>query len=122
MKTANTKKSSVSKIFCAAVLGVAASVSVAASAGDYSETRVTTSAEGLRTTSVSYVDLDLSSAQARDTLERRLTRAALKVCGSPYRGTAGSLAQAVENQSCSDNAVAEAMRSISATQVAVAGR
>lgn len=122
MKTATIKKSSVSKILCAAVLGVAASVSVAASAADYGETRVTTSAEGLRTTTVSIADLDLNSVDARDTLHRRLEMAALKVCGSPYRGTAGSLAQAVENKNCADSAVAEALRSISETEVAVATR
>ena len=122
MKTATIKKSSVSKILCAVVLGVAASVSVATSAADYSETLVTTSAEGLRTTSVSYTDLDLNSVEARDILNRRLERAAIKVCGSPYRLTAGSLAQAAENRNCADSAVAEAMRSISETQVAVATR
>ena len=122
MKAATIKKSSVSKILCAAVLGVAASVSVAASAADYSETRVTISAEGLRTTSVSIADLDLNSAESRDTLHGRLEMAALKVCGSPYRGTAGSLAQAVENKNCANSAVAEALRSISETEVAVAAR
>ena len=122
MKTAITKKSSVSKTFCAALLGVAASASVAVSAADYSQTHVTTSTEGLRTTTVSYADLDLSSAEAQETLRRRLSRAALKVCGSPNLRITGSLARAAENQNCSDNAVAEAMRSIAATEVAVAAR
>jgi UrcA family protein len=122
MNTSTGKNSSVSILMAAAVFAVAASVSVAASAGNYSETRVTTSAEGLRTTTVSYADLDLNSVTARETLQHRLSRAALKVCGSPYRATAGSLAQAAQNRSCSDNAVAEAMRTISVSQMAVAGR
>ena len=122
MKAATIKKSSVSKAICAAVFAVAASVSFAASAGDYSEVHVTSSAEGLRTTTVSYADLDLSSVEAQETLRLRLNRAALKVCGSPHLRIAGSLARAAQNQSCSDKAVAEAMHAISASQMAVAGR
>ena len=122
MKAAISKTPSFSKIFCAALFTVAAGVSAVASAGDYGETLVTTTLEGLRTTSVSYADLDLSAADAREALERRLSRAARKVCGSPYRVTTGSLSQAFENKQCADNAVAAAMRDISESDVAIAAR
>ena len=122
MKTATSKTPFFSKVFCAALFTVAAGVSAVAHAGDYSETRVTTTSEGLRTTSVSYADLDMAAADSREALERRLSRAALKVCGSPFRATAGSLSQAVQNKKCSDNAVAAAMREMSASDVTVTAR
>lgn len=105
-----------------ALFAVAASLSVIATAGSDSATQVTTTAEGLRTTTVSYADLDLGSAEAQDTLHRRFRRAALKVCGSPNRNTAGSLAQAEKNRDCAQNVVAEGMRTISTRQEVVAGR
>lgn len=114
MKTAFNKTPTFSKVFCAALFTVAAGISAVAHAGDYSETLVTTTAEGLRTTSVVYSDLDLSAPDAQKVLKRRLNRAALKVCGSPSRhDTAGSLARAFENRQCADNAVATALRDIS---------
>ena len=124
MKTTISKTPTFSKVFCAALFTIAAGVSAVASAGDYSETRVTTSAEGFRTTTVDYADLDLSAADAQKVLKRRLNRAALKVCGSPSRRfTAGSLAQAFENRECADNAVATAMRDIAGRDaVTVAAR
>jgi UrcA family protein len=122
MKTATSKTPFFSKVFCAALFTVAAGVSAVASAGDYSETLVTTTSEGLRTTSVSYADLNLSAADAREALEFRLSHAARKVCGSPYRSDVSSLAQAVENKQCANNAVAAAMRDISERDVAIAAR
>ena len=122
MKTTISRTPTFSKVFCAALFTVAAGVSAVASASDYSETLVTTTAEGLRTTSVSYADLDLNAADAQEALERRLSRAARKVCGSPYRATAGSMSQASENRQCADNAVAAAMRDISESDVAIAAR
>jgi UrcA family protein len=113
MKTTFFRTPTFSKVFCAALFTVAAGVSAVANAADYNETRVTTTAEGFRTTSVTYADLDLGTADAQKVLKRRLKRAALKVCGSPsHRFTAGSLAQAFENRECADNAVATAMRDI----------
>ncbi len=105
-----------------ALFAFAASLSVIATAGNDSASRVTITAEGLRTTTVSYADLDLGSAEAQDTLHRRFRRAALKVCGSPNRSTAGSLAQAAENRDCAENVVAQGMRTISTRQAIVAGR
>ena len=122
MKTAISKTPTFSKVLCAALFTVAAGVSAVASAGDYSETVVTTTSEGLRTTSVSYADLNLNSVDAREAMERRLSRAARKVCGSPYRATTGSLSQASENKQCANDAVAAAMRDISESDVAIAAR
>jgi UrcA family protein len=122
MKIAILKTPFFSKVFCAALFTVAAGVSAVANAGDYGETLVTTTAEGLRTTSISYADLDLNTADAREALEFRLSHAARKVCGSPYRSDVSSLAQAVENKQCANNAVAAAMRDISAGDVAIASR
>ena len=114
MKTATSKTPFFSKVFCAALFTVAAGVSAVAHAGDYNETLVTTTSEGLRTTSVAYSDLDLNAADGQMVLKRRLSRAALKVCGSPSRhDNAGSLSQAFENRQCADNAVATALRDIS---------
>jgi UrcA family protein len=122
MKTATSKTPFFSKVFCAALFTVAAGVSAVAHAGDYNETLVTTTSEGLRTTSVSYADLDLSAPDAREVLERRLTQAARKVCGSPYRAATGSMSQASENKQCANNAVAAAMRDISEGDIAIASR
>ena len=122
MKTVISKTPLFSKVLCAALFTVSAGVSAVASAGDYSETLVTTTAEGFRTTAVSYADLDLSTAKAREALEHRLTRAARNVCGSPFRASTGSLSQAFENKQCADNAVAAAMRDISESDVAIAAR
>ena len=116
------KNSTMTKTVCGVVFAVAASVSLVATAGDYSETRVTTSAEGLRTATVSYDDLDLTNEHARETLHYRISKAAHKVCGSNDRVEAGSLSQASKNRSCYKGAMNEAMRSLSGGQVAVVSR
>lgn len=116
------KNSKTTKILCTAVFGIAASMSGIASADSYHETVVSTSAEGLRTATVSYADLDLSNAKARDTLHYRIKNAARQVCGSAYRSHAGSLAQASKNRSCYNDAMEDAMRSLAAGKVAVVSR
>ena len=109
----------VTKTICAAVFGITAGISTMATAGSTNETVVTTSAEGFRTATVSYADLDLNNADARQTLNFRISSAAEKVCGSLNRSSAGSLAQASKNRSCYNSAMDEAMRNLSAGQVAV---
>jgi len=116
------KISTVSKVLCTAVFGIAASVSVMAAADTYNETVVYTSAEGIRTATVSYADLDLNTVKARETLHYRLSNAARKVCGSIERNDAGSLAQVSKNRSCYSGAMGEAMRSLSNGQVALVSR
>ena len=121
------KNSTISKVLCTAVIGLAASASVMAnpaitSETSYGETVVTTSAEGLRTATVSYADLDLNTDKARETLHYRLSYAAHKVCGSTERSDAGSLAQASKNRSCYNDAMDEAMSNVSNGQVAIVSR
>jgi len=116
------KNATITKAFYATVFSVAAGVSGMASAADYNETVVTTSVEGIRTANVSYADLDLNDAHARDTLHYRISSAAEKVCGSTNRSAAGSLAQASKNRSCQNSAMEEAMRSLNAGQIAVVSR
>ena len=109
----------VTKTICAAVFGITVGMSGMATAGSYNETVVTTSAEGFRTTTVSYADLDLNKASARESLNFRISSAAEKVCGSKNRSSVSSLAQASKNRSCYNNAMEEAMRNLSNGQVAV---
>ena len=112
------KANTMSKVLCGAVIGMATAVSMAASAGNYSETFISTSAEGLRTTTVSYADLDLVSTEGRATLEHRVSKAAREVCGSSNFREAGSLRRATENKSCYESAVARAMEQVSSPQLA----
>jgi UrcA family protein len=93
-----------------------------AMAGSTNETVVTTSAEGFRTATVSYTDLDLNNAEARETLNFRISSAAKKVCGSADKSLAGSLAQAAKNRSCYSSAVDQAMRTLSDGQIAIVSR
>ena len=56
---------------------------------------------------VSYRDLDISTSEGMDTLERRLHRAATQVCGSAdFRKVGWSAAR--KNGQCIDQAVAKA--------------
>jgi UrcA family protein len=62
------------------------------------------SADGLAQTTVSYADLNLSSAAGRATLHSRIKGAVRFVCGS--RGP--TLAELENNRECQDNAIASA--------------
>ena len=121
------KTSTMTKVLFTAAFGIAASASVMAnpaftSETSYGKTVVTTSAEGLRTATVSYADLDLSTNKAQETLRYRLSYAAHKVCGSSRRSAAGSLAQASKNRSCYNSAMDEAMSNVSNAQNAIVTR
>ncbi len=121
------KNSTITKVLFTAAISIAASASVMANPAfqtetSYGETVVTTTAEGLRTATVSYEDLDLNSAKAQETLHYRLSYAAHKVCGSSDRSDAGSLAQASRNRSCYNSAMDEAMSNVSNGQVAIVAR
>ncbi len=108
----------VTKTLTAVAFSVAASVSMSAAADNYSETTVSTSAEGLQTMTISYADLDLSTAAAQETLYYRLSSAARKVCGSSDVRRTGSVRQAAENKSCYENTLAQALSQTTASQVA----
>ena len=104
------------------MIGLAAAISTGAMAEGYSETHVSTTAEGLRTMTVSYADLDMSDPQGKEILELRISRAARNVCGSPSIREVGSLRRATENKECYDSAVANAETQASAAQMVVVSR
>ena len=106
------------KSVSAIAFGIAASVAMTAAADNYGETMVSTSAEGLQTMTVSYADLDLSTAEAQETLYYRISRAARKVCGSSNLRRVGSVKRVAENKSCYENAMAQALSQTTAAQVA----
>jgi UrcA family protein len=115
------KKFSLVGIFCGAAFGMASMVSTGASAEGYSETVVSTQAQGLQTVTVSLSDLDLSKSEGIETLHQRISRAARRVCGpSDYR-QAGSFRLAAANKACYNDAVAEGMSQIDNVQMAAAG-
>ncbi|MBT4518428.1 MAG: UrcA family protein [Halieaceae bacterium] len=113
---------SLSRILCAAVFTVTASGAMADMNDNVADTATNNSTEKSQTLSVSYADLDLSTAESRETLQTRVMRAARKVCGSTSYRVNGSLRQAADNRSCYNNAVADAMRQVSSEQVASATR
>lgn len=112
------KTNVINRTLAAAVIGIAAGVSLNASADIYGETVVTTSAEGLQQVTVAYDDLDLTSAKAQETLHFRISRAAEKVCGPTNPRAAGGITQATENRQCYESAVSDAMSQMTASQVA----
>ena len=87
-----------------------------AQANNYSETLVKSSA--VRSQTVSYDDLDLSSSQGQESLYYRVSAAARSVCGSSDYRITGHLATAAENEACYERAVNEALSQINAGQVA----
>ena len=116
------KTSALTKIVGSAAFALVATVSMAANAGTYDETLVSTSAEGLRTITVPYEDLDLSNATGQETLAARISTAARRVCGTTDYREAGSLRQASDNKVCYQNAMAQAMSATLAPQFAVIER
>ena len=62
---------------------------------------------------ISYTTADATSSYGRKELERQIRRAAKKVCGVQSIQRARSVRQLMENRSCYDKAVADAMKSIS---------
>lgn len=88
-------------------------VSLTANAGSYSETRVSTAADGLRSVSVSYADLNLASTAGRETLQQRISHAARRVCGSANLRQAGSLRQLSDNRKCQQRAIEKALKQMS---------
>lgn len=68
--------------------------------------------QAVNTISVSYADLNLESAAGRDTLQKRIDRAAEKVCGPQSARLAGSLSRAVKAQECFQQARLDAMTAV----------
>lgn len=103
------KTYSIRKIVTSAVLPLAVSVPLWASAADYSETYVTSAGTGVRTSAVNLADLNLATAAGREVARQRISKAAQDVCGAADYRQAGSLRQAAANRSCQQRALAEAM-------------
>jgi UrcA family protein len=94
----------------------AAMSSLNAGAGTYSETVVRSKA--VRTETVSFADLDLTSAQGQESLYQRLRNAARGVCGSTDPRITGSLGLAADNRECFERALNDALSQVNAGQVA----
>ncbi len=86
-------------------------------ADNYSETLVTSS-QHLATETVSFADLDLSSAEGQEALHWRLASAAREVCGSTDVRITASVRQAAENRECSERALNDALSQVSAGRLA----
>ncbi|MEO0441266.1 MAG: UrcA family protein [Pseudomonadota bacterium] len=91
--------------------GLVAAAAVAVSATGLSAT-ASAQERIVRTAVVHYDDLDLASAEGRETLEGRLKGAVRKVCGSYRRGT---LDETLDHQTC----MAEAKSSAKRAQVTI---
>jgi len=102
--------------------GLVAALSMTAVADSVNETTITTSANGLRTATVSFADLDLTTAAAQETLYYRVSGAARKVCGSSDVRRVGSVKIAAENKACYDTTLEQAMSDTHASQVASIGQ
>lgn len=98
--------------------GFMAALSMTAAADSFNETTVTTSANGLRSATVSYADLDLTTAAAQETLYYRLSGASRKVCGSSDIRRTGSLKVAAENKACYEITLEQAMSETHDSQMA----
>ncbi len=64
---------------------------------------------------VSYSAADTSTSHGRETLERKIRRAAERVCGPQHLHGAGSVRQLTDNRACFNAAVANAMKDINRT-------
>ncbi len=106
----------VNKILPAALLSLAAVTSASAVAGQVDETRLENSSLPSRT--VTFLRSELSTAEGRAGLERRIRRAARLVCGSDNHHIAGTLHAVARNEACYERAVNEAMAQIGAEQLA----
>jgi len=105
---------SIRKMVSTAVLPLAVSVPLWAGAADYSET--TTTATGLRTATVNLADLNLSSVSGQQAAQRRISQAAVRVCGSTDYRRVGSLYQVSINRDCQQRALSEALAQLPGSQ------
>ena len=118
-----SKQASMIRHTIAAVVGaVAISAGTVAFADIWGDTHVSTTAEGLRTVSVSFADLDLNDAAGRAILDSRVREAAKEVCGSSDYRITGSLRVASENKECAQRAIESARYQTGSSQVAVVSR
>ena len=91
---------------------VMALMSVAMVAGAVHATASEAGSENYEVVKVSYADLNLASDAGIATLQRRIDRAAAKVCDAETYRITGSLIQAKQSQECFDTARESAMNSV----------
>ena len=104
-------------IIATALLGMLSGAAITANAGGVTE--VTADALGERhQVTVSFADLNLTSAEGQEALYFRISRAAEKVCGPSDLRSAGSLKQASRNADCYDKSVSDALARVNRTAVA----
>jgi|GEM_PF-2141187 UrcA family protein len=89
-----------------------ASVGIVAGAVQATADEAPAHLQAVNAISVSYADLNLESAAGRDTLQKRIDRAAEKVCGPQSTRLAGSLSRAVKGQACYQQARLDAMTAV----------
>lgn len=107
----------IKSIFSAAALTLAAGISMNATAEqEVGETLV--QGESVHSQAVSFSRAELATEEGRSAVEHRVREAAEDVCGPMDYHRAGGLAGVVESKECYNNAVAQAMSQIDATQVA----
>ena len=109
-------KTTIKSILSVAALTFTASYSIGSAAETVSETVIHGSA--LQSQSVSYSKAELQTSDSRAVVERRIERAAEKVCGPQGFREAGGLSRAGKNRECFDHAVDDAMSQIGADQLA----
>lgn len=114
-------KVAIKSVLTVAVLGVAAGLSLAASAGQWDETVVQGHSMNDKSVSISYSAADAATPEGRALLEARIEQAARDICGPSDLHLAGSLATAARNDECFEQTVDDALSQIGANSVAHVG-
>ena len=114
-------KVAIKSIITAAVLGVAAGVSVAASASQWDETVIQGRTFDEQAIRISYSAAHAATPEGRAVLEARIEQAAREICGPSDLHLAGSLATAARNDACFEDTVDAALSQIGAGSLAQVG-
>ena len=109
-------------LLSAAALSLTVGLSMNAAADPVSETFVHGNATEAPSVTLTYAASELDTAAGRAALERKVERAAEKVCGPLNYRDAGGLSRLSKNEACYENALAEGMNQLSLDQVAVLNR
>ena len=104
----------------AAALAVSLGTIMSANAEQVNETFV--QAPGVRSEAVTYSHTELASDAGRAAVERRIEKAAEKVCGLESYSIHGSLSRYGKAKECYGQAVAQAMSEVNTNQVASIAR
>ena len=99
------------------IFGLLATAALPAGAESVTEVTATAIAQPAQVT-VSFEDLDLTTARGQETLHYRIASAAREVCGSNDLRRVGNLQIVNRNQTCYEESLSRAMSAIPAAQVA----